>query len=92
VPLPGAWVRKPRLGREGSNVTILAPGVDVATAGPYTGAGYVFQAYSDLGDHDGMRPVLGSWVIGGEPCGLGIRETAGYVTSNTARFVPHLIR
>jgi len=87
-----AWVKKPLLGREGTNVTVRAPGVDVATAGPYEPSGYVFQAYADLGCFDGMRPVLGAWVIGGEPAGMGIRETDGYVTSNTARFVPHVIR
>lgn len=92
APLPGPWVKKPLLGREGSNVTIAAPGVEVATGGPYDDAGFVYQRYADLGEHDGMRPVIGSWVIGGEPAGIGIRETAGYVTSNTARFVPHVIR
>ncbi len=86
-----AWVRKPLLGREGSNVTVRAPGVEVATAGPYADRGYVYQRYAELGEFDGMRPVLGAWVIGGEPAGLGIRETPGYVTSNTARFVPHAI-
>jgi glutathionylspermidine synthase len=87
-----AWVKKPLLGREGSNVTVRAPGVDVATAGPYNSSGYVFQAYADLGCFDGMRPVLGAWVIDGAPAGLGIRETSGHVTSNTARFVPHVVR
>jgi glutathionylspermidine synthase len=86
------WVKKPLLGREGSNVTISAPGVETATAGPYDDRGYVYQAYADLGCYDGMRPVVGSWVIGGEPAGIGIRETEGYVTSNTARFVPHVVR
>jgi glutathionylspermidine synthase len=85
-------VKKPLLGREGSNVTIAAPGVEVATGGPYADTGFVYQAYADLGEHAGMRPVIGSWVIGGEPAGIGIRETAGYVTSNTARFVPHVLR
>lgn len=92
MPLPGPWVKKPLLGREGSNVTIAMPGVEVATGGPYDDAGFVYQRYADLGEHAGMRPVIGSWVIGGEPAGIGIRETAGYVTSNTARFVPHVIR
>ena len=91
-PLAGAWVRKPLLGREGSNVTIAAPGVEVATGGPYEPSGFVYQRYAELGEHAGMRPVIGSWVIGGEPCGIGIRETAGYVTSNAARFVPHVLR
>jgi hypothetical protein len=35
-----------------------------------------------------MRPVIGAWVIGGVPAGIGIRESAGHVTGNTARFVP----
>ncbi len=87
-----AWVRKPLLGREGSNVTVHAPDAEVATAGPYDRAGFVYQAYAELGLHAGMRPVIGSWVIGGAPAGIGIRETDGYVTSNTARFVPHAIR
>jgi glutathionylspermidine synthase len=38
-----------------------------------------------------MRPVIGAWVVGDKPAGIGIRETAGYVTSNTARFVPHIV-
>jgi glutathionylspermidine synthase len=87
----GGWVKKPLLGREGSNVTIAAPGVDVTTAGPYDVTGYVYQQYAELGCHDGMRPVVGSWVISGEPAGVGIRETDGYITSNTARFVPHVV-
>jgi glutathionylspermidine synthase len=91
-PLAGAWVRKPIHGREGNNVTIAAPGVSVETGGPYDSVGYVYQAYADLGEHAGMRPVIGSWVIGGAPAGIGIRETAGYVTNNTACFVPHMIR
>jgi glutathionylspermidine synthase len=35
--------------------------------------------------------VIGSWLVGDAPAGFGIRETDGYVTSNTARFVPHAI-
>ncbi len=90
--IAGGVVKKPLLGREGSNVTIAAPGVAVATEGPYGGEGFVYQAYADLGEHAGMRPVIGAWVIGGRAAGIGIRETPGYVTNNTARFCPHLIR
>lgn len=39
-----------------------------------------------------MRPVIGSWVIGDRPAGIGIRETPDHVTDNTARFVPHVLR
>jgi glutathionylspermidine synthase len=90
-PLGGAWVKKPMHGREGCNVTISAGDVCVSTGGPYDGEGYVYQAYADLGSHDGARPVIGSWLIGGEPRGLGIRESQSHVTDNTACFVPHVI-
>jgi glutathionylspermidine synthase len=91
TPLAGAWVKKPLLGREGANVSIRAPGIEVDVPGPYADTGFVYQAYAELGEHDGMRPVLGSWVIGDRPAGIGIRETRGYVTGNTAQFVPHVL-
>lgn len=86
------WVKKPLLGREGSNVTVIAPDGAATTPGPYHDRGFVYQAYAELGAHDGMRPVVGSWLIGGVAAGIGIRETDGYITSNTARFVPHVVR
>jgi glutathionylspermidine synthase len=91
-PLEGAWVRKPLLGREGANVTIHAPGIEIDSGGPYADTGFVYQAYAELGEHDGMRPVVGSWMIGRRAAGIGIRETRGYITDNTARFVPHIVR
>ncbi len=90
--LTGGRVRKPLHGREGSNVTIEAPGVSVSTGGHYAEDRFVYQGYVDMGEYDGYRPMLGSWLIAGEPAGLGIRETRGHVTNNTASFVPHLVR
>ena len=90
--LRGGWVRKPLHGREGSNVTIEAPGVSVSTSGHYAEDRFVHQAYVDMGLYCGLRPMLGSWLIAGEPAGLGIRETRGHVTNNTASFVPHVVR
>jgi glutathionylspermidine synthase len=91
LPDQTRWVKKPIFGREGNNVTIVAPGVSVGTEGPYGAEGHVFQQYATLGEFDGMRPVVGSWVIAGEAAGVGIREASSYVTNNTARFVPHVI-
>lgn len=34
--------------------------------------------------------MIGSWLVDGEPAGIGIRED-GLITGNTARFVPHVI-
>ena len=34
-------------------------------------------------------PVIGSWIVGGDACGLSIREDENPITGNTSRFVPH---
>ena len=34
-------------------------------------------------------PVIGSWIVGDEPAGMGIREDVNPVTRNTSRFIPH---
>lgn len=90
--LAGAWVRKPLFGREGNNITVSAPGIDVTMPGPYNDRGFVYQAYAELGCHDGLRPVIGAWIIGDEYAGLGVRETETFVTNDEARFVPHVVR
>jgi glutathionylspermidine synthase len=38
----------------------------------------------------GKTAVFGSWVIDGEPAGMGIRESSGPITNNTSCFVPHM--
>jgi glutathionylspermidine synthase len=89
-----SFVRKPLLAREGANAVVVLDG-DVAEQGPdqgYGDEGFVVQAYTDLGDYGGgVRPVLGIWTVDVEPAGLGIRETDGLLTTNTSRFVPHVI-
>ncbi|CRK60873.1 bll2198; hypothetical protein [Alloactinosynnema sp. L-07] len=85
------YVRKPKLGREGANIQIVAPGYETQTAGVYGQEGFVFQAFDPLPEFDGYRPALGAWVVGDHAAGLGIRETAGLVTDDGAAFVPHRI-
>ncbi|WP_019818658.1 glutathionylspermidine synthase family protein [Saccharomonospora saliphila] len=85
------YVRKPKLGREGSNVEIVAPGYEIATGGVYGAEGYVYQAFDPLPEFDGYRPALGAWIVGDNAAGLGIRETSGLVTDDGAAFVPHRI-
>jgi len=88
------FVRKPLLAREGANAAVVLDG-DVVEQGPdqdYGEEGFVVQAYTDLGDYGGgARPVLGVWTVDVEPAGLGIRESDGLLTTNTSRFVPHVI-
>jgi len=84
-------VRKPLLGREGANVTVKVRGITVEdTPGRYANDCFVYQHYMDLAPQGSQRVVLGSWLVDGEPCGIGIREPDGYVTTNVSRFVPHL--
>jgi glutathionylspermidine synthase len=89
-----AHVRKPLLSREGENISIFAPheGVILETGGGYGAEGFVYQAYAPVPALDGANhPVLGVWMVDGEPAGLGVRESDGPITDNLSRFVPHLI-
>jgi len=83
------FVRKPFYSREGANIEIHGPRGVYAQPGTYGAEGYVYQAYASLPDLDGNYPVIGSWIIGDEPAGMGIREDVTPVTRNTSRFVPH---
>jgi glutathionylspermidine synthase len=90
APLGGRHVRKPKLSREGANVTWTEAGLAVEeTGGDYGGAGYVFQAPADLPDFAGNHPVFGVWVVDHAAAGLGIREDTKRITGNLSRFVPH---
>jgi glutathionylspermidine synthase len=87
------YVKKPLLSREGSNVTVHRAGEpEIVTPGEYGEEGFVYQALAPLPDDGGRVPIVGSWLIDGEPAGIGIRESDGLVTTNTSRFVPHLFR
>lgn len=85
------YVEKAKLGREGANVTIYdGSTVLEAREGEYATSGSVFQEYADIPNFDGNHPIIGSWIIGENARGMGIRETDGLITDNLARFVPHL--
>ena len=97
--LPSSWrtyVRKPLWGREGANVQVVRDGeVAEALPGRYGTEGWVVQEFAPLPDFAGVdgahHPVLGAWVVDGEPAGLGIRESDGLITDNLSFFVPHTI-
>jgi glutathionylspermidine synthase len=92
------YVRKPIFGREGSGVVVFGRGPGSA---PFSAkadsfaaqkSDVVYQQLASLATADGKTAVLGSWLIDGEPAGIGIRESVGLVTTNVSRFVPHLFR
>lgn len=83
-------VRKPLFSREGANITISESGqVVVETGGTYASDWCVYQALCPLADFNGRHPVIGSWIIGDEAHGMGIRESNGPVTDNLSSFIPH---
>jgi glutathionylspermidine synthase len=89
---PLNYVKKPILSREGANVTIIREGhAPVVVSGTYGAEGFIYQDVAELPDFGGKTPVIGSWVIDGEPGGMGVREADGPVTNNLSRFVPHFI-
>lgn len=86
-----AYVRKPFWSREGANISIVNGDQVLTTAGPYDAQLSVYQQYVPLPVFEGWHPVIGSWVVGDEPAGMGIREDRGLIHGNHSRFVPHFV-
>ena len=88
------YVRKPLLSREGANVTLVnheAGSGIYQVEGPYGEEGYIRQAMHLLPRFGDDWTVIGSWVVAGQPAGIGIREDDTPITRDTSRFVPHYI-
>ena len=85
------YVKKPRLAREGANITLVGD-TTISTGGDYGEEGFVYQALAPVPVFDGRYAVIGSWLVDGVACGMGIRESDGPVTDNLSRFVPHMFR
>lgn len=87
------YVRKPLYSREGANVTMVKNNrVVTETSGMYGKEGYIYQKLYDLPDFGGNFPVVGSWIVGQEPAGIGIRESHELITDNHSRFLPHIMQ
>lgn len=89
----GTYIKKSILGREGANVQVFQQGrLLLETPGPYDGPA-VYQEIQPLPRFDERYyPIVGSWVVNGWSCGIGIREDANPITGNLSRFVPHIFQ
>ncbi|WP_426275285.1 glutathionylspermidine synthase family protein [Chryseobacterium sp. S-02] len=86
------FVKKPIYSREGANVTLFKNNIPLEqNNGVYGKEGYIYQQLFDLPNFNGNYPIIGSWVIGQESAGIGIRESVNLITNNQSRFIPHLI-
>jgi glutathionylspermidine synthase len=90
--LGSSYVRKPLFSREGANIELVAKGrrAKVLDQG-YGEEGYVRQALHPLTAFHRNYPVVGAWIVGDEPAGIGLREDRSRVTKNLSRFIPHAI-
>lgn len=86
------YAKKPIFSREGANISLVSNNKEISyTTGEYGAEGYIFQELCELPNHQDHYPLIGSWIIGQEAAGIGIRESRSLITDNTSRFVPHLI-
>ena len=91
-PLKNGWVRKPLFSREGANIELItASGERLLVPGPYDDAKYIRQAFQPLPRFENNYTLIGSWVVGDEAAGIGIREDDSLITKNSSRFLPHII-
>ena len=81
--ISGPCVQKSIHGREGDGVRLLAA-TDASHA-----ANCVWQALCRLPVFDRRFAIIGSWVVGNNAAGIGIREDPRPITGNSSVFVPH---
>jgi len=87
--ISGDYVQKPLYSREGANVTIYRGADVLREGGSYGDEGWVYQAYTPLPRFDDAYAIVGSWVVGDKPAGIGMREDVTPITRNSSHFVPH---
>lgn len=84
-----AYVSKPMLGREGSNVEMWENGrISTSTHGTYHGDN-IFQEKARLFNQDGHNAVLGCWMVDDKAAGMIIRDSDRAIVQGTSRIVPH---
>jgi glutathionylspermidine synthase len=95
-----SYAKKPVWGREGGSVTLVRDGAVLVDYPSQYGADglFVVQELKELPGFEGLEgtvhPVIGAWLVDGEPAGMGIREgvgVEGLVTRDRCHFVPHVI-
>lgn len=84
-------VRKPIFSREGANITLVVGDEVHSSDGMYDDCPVVVQQATRLFSSEHGHAVIGSWIVGEDPVGIGIREDSNPITQDLSRFVPHAI-
>lgn len=87
-----SFVKKPFWSREGANITISDGQTHIETGGMYGSEGFIYQKKAPLFQSSGNYSVIGSWIVGETPAGIGVREDHSQVITNLSPFVPHIIK
>ena len=76
------YVKKPIVGRCGENIEIIdVTGSKIeAKGGNFGNRQSVYQEVFDIEKHNGFYPIIGSWMIGIQAGGFGIREDSKRIT------------
>ena len=85
-----SWIAKPLFGREGNNMILSSPDMNMKTEGNYGNEPKIFQQLSKLPQRDGQRMVVGSWIIGDRSAGMCVREDTKPIIVNSSKLVPHM--
>ncbi|UYW02289.1 glutathionylspermidine synthase family protein [Flavobacterium agricola] len=86
------YVKKPLLSREGANISFVVNKSEIYnTEGDYGSEGFVYQKLAQLHKEETGFTIIGSWIIGQEPCGITFRESDYPITTDKSRFIPHII-
>ena len=86
------YVKKPLLSREGANISLIANSNEIySTDGDYGQEGFIYQKLAHLHKEETGFSIIGSWIIGQEPCGITFRESDYPITTDKSRFIPHII-
>lgn len=87
------YVKKPLLSREGANISIYYKQQMIfETEGEYGEEGFIYQELASVHREKTGYAIIGSWIIGQEPCGISFRESTMPITTDKSRFVPHVIK
>lgn len=86
------YVKKPLLSREGANISMYVNNRMIFdTPGEYGQEGFIYQELAQLHRESSGYSIIGSWIIGQEPCGITFRESDYPITTDKSRFIPHII-
>lgn len=88
----GDFVLKPIYSREGSSIAIHRGNeITWSDDDSYGHNNLVSQKFVELPSFNGNHPVIGTWIVGDECVGMGIREDENEITQDLSRFTPHTI-